>query len=74
MASPTDVPDLRIATPNVVSVLVDAREAAEILGVHPQTVKQYGRLGVLEQRKIGPRLVRYRRSDVMRLALGDDAA
>jgi predicted site-specific integrase-resolvase len=36
--------------------LIDRDAAAEILGIHPQTVMRYGREGKLTRYRIGPRI------------------
>lgn len=39
-------------------VLLDRGEAARRLRVSPRTVRRYGRAGLLEERRVGPRLVK----------------
>lgn len=39
-------------------VLLDRDEAARRLHVSPRTVRRYGKAGLLEERRVGPRLVR----------------
>ena len=44
--------------------LLRTREAATLLAVHPRTLRRLVLLGALDQVKIGPRAIRYRRSDI----------
>lgn len=46
--------------------LLSTREAADILGVHVQTVRQYIRRGELPAVKISPRLYKIRPEDLER--------
>jgi excisionase family DNA binding protein len=46
--------------------LLSTREAADILGVHVQTVRQYIRRGELPAVKISPRLYKVRPEDLER--------
>ncbi|MGH3266096.1 MAG: helix-turn-helix domain-containing protein [Trebonia sp.] len=45
-------------------VLLDRREAARRLRVSLATVKRYGASGLLEERRIGPRLIRITEASV----------
>lgn len=56
--------------PDSVSLL-DRNEAAERLHVSPRTVRRYGRNGLLEERRVGPRLVRITVESVEALLRGD---
>jgi DNA-binding transcriptional MerR regulator len=38
--------------------LLDRAQAAERLRVSPRTVRRYGKAGLLDERRIGPKLVR----------------
>jgi hypothetical protein len=48
-------------------VLLDRSEAAERLHVSERTVRRYGRLGLLDERRIGPRLVKVTEQSVIAL-------
>jgi excisionase family DNA binding protein len=47
--------------------LLDRREAARRLHVSLATVKRYGASGLLEERRIGPRLIRITEASVDKL-------
>lgn len=47
--------------------LLDRREAARRLRVSLATVKRYGAAGLLEERRIGPRLIRITEASVDKL-------
>jgi excisionase family DNA binding protein len=51
--------------------LLDRNEAAERLHVSPRTVRRYGKTGLLEERRVGPRLVRITAESVEALLRGD---
>lgn len=57
-------------------VLLDRSEAAALLCVSPRTVRRWGKLGLLDERRVGPRLVRVTEESVEALirADGKDAA
>ena len=46
------------------NVLLERGEAATVLRVSPRTVRRYGRAGLLDERRVGPRLVRVTRESV----------
>lgn len=52
--------------------LVTTEEVADLLRVHPRTVRRMGIDGRLRRIDIGPRVVRYRREDVEALIGGRD--
>lgn len=54
--------------------LLDGREAAKRLHVSERTVRRYGQTGLLERRRVGPRLVRYTVASVEALKQGARAA
>ena len=45
-------------------MLLERGEAATVLRVSPRTVRRYGRAGLLDERRVGPRLVRVTRESV----------
>jgi predicted site-specific integrase-resolvase len=47
--------------------LLDCREVAEQLHVSVWTVRRYGRAGLIDQRRIGPWLIRFTEASVMAL-------
>jgi excisionase family DNA binding protein len=51
--------------------LLDRNEAAKRLHVSPRTVRRYGKTGLLEERRVGPRLVRITVESVEALLRGD---
>jgi excisionase family DNA binding protein len=53
---------------NEPSALLDRDEAAERLRVSRRTVVRYGRAGLLDERRIGPKLVRITEASVEALA------
>lgn len=56
-------------------VLLDRAEAARRLRVSASTIRRYGRAGLLEDRRIGPRLVKVTEESVEALIrAGKDAA
>jgi predicted site-specific integrase-resolvase len=48
--------------------LMSRSDAAELLDVSVDTVKRYGKAGLLEERHIGPRLVKVTRASVEAMA------
>jgi hypothetical protein len=55
--------------------LLDRSEAATLLHVSERTVRRYGKSGLLEERRIGPRLVKITGESVEALIrAGKDAA
>ena len=61
-------------TPLVAGDLVDENEAAAILGARVQTLRNWRWRGEGPRyRKIGLRLVRYEKRDLLAFILGDDA-
>ncbi|HEX3962398.1 MAG TPA: helix-turn-helix domain-containing protein [Trebonia sp.] len=44
--------------------LLDCRETAERLRVSEHTVRRYGKSGLLDERRVGPWLVRYTEASV----------
>ena len=59
--------------------LLSIEQAAEVLGVHPRTVRRYISRGILIGYRVGPRLVKVDLTDVEQLArpiptAGGDAA
>jgi hypothetical protein len=57
-----------------VDKLILTREAAAILACHPKTVFRYRRRGLLHPVKRSARCIRWRESEVRRLAFGEVAA
>jgi excisionase family DNA binding protein len=55
-------------------VLLDRAEAAERLHVSERTVRRYGKDGLLDERRIGPRLVRVTEASVDAMLRKDAAA
>jgi excisionase family DNA binding protein len=55
-------------------VLLSRREAARRLYVSLSTVKRWGKQGVLEERRVGPKLVRITEASVEALLRKDAAA
>lgn len=53
--------------------LILTREAAAILGCHPKTVFRYRRRGLLNPVRRSARCIRWRDSEVRRLAFGEAA-
>jgi excisionase family DNA binding protein len=53
-------------------VLLGRDEAAKRLNVSPRTVRRYEGLGLLDARKIGPRLVKITEASVEALIAGRD--
>ena len=47
--------------------LLTIREAAEVVGVHPSTIRRRIEKGTFTAFRVGPRLIRVRRSDLERL-------
>jgi len=54
--------------------LLDRGEAARRLHVSERTVRRYGRAGLLDERRIGPRLIKITEASVEALKRGDRAA
>lgn len=54
--------------------LLSREEVAERLRISERTVRRYGKLGLLEERKVGPRLVRVTAESVEQLLRGGAAA
>ncbi len=46
------------------------KDVAQILAVHPETVKRYGRQGLLHPIRVTSRMVRYEEDDVLALLRG----
>lgn len=59
--------------PDLVSLL-NRGEAAKSLHVSERTVRRYGKAGLLDERRIGPRLVRITAESVEALKQGGRAA
>lgn len=57
------VPKLRRKYPEAISM----RQAAEILGVHPRTIRRWIRRRIIPAYRIGPQLVRIPRSAIAKL-------
>ena len=51
--------------------LVTSRMAAEISGLHPETVKRYARAGILHPLIVGRRKLRFDRREIVALANGE---
>jgi excisionase family DNA binding protein len=64
MSSPTPT---HLPPSSAVFMTVD--EVAARLGVHPATMRRWTRDGYIDCVRLGPRLVKYRRSDVERLEI-----
>lgn len=47
--------------------MLTRKEVAEILGVHPETIKRYGKRGLLHPIRITSRMVRYEEAEVLEL-------
>lgn len=56
------------------SVLLRRDEVAKRLNISERTVRRYGKSGLLDERHIGPRLVRYTPDSVEALARGTRTA
>lgn len=54
-------------TPQVSREALSLQEAARLLGVHEDTLKNWARRGVLEMFRCGPRLWRVPKSEIQRL-------
>ena len=54
--------------------LIDRGEAATRLHVSERTVRRYGKAGLLDERRIGPRLIRVTAASVEALKQGPRAA
>ena len=52
-------------------LLLDRSETARRLHVSERTVRRYGKAGLLEERRVGPRLVRITAESVEALLRGD---
>jgi hypothetical protein len=48
-------------------LLVSRREAADMLGINPRTVREYERRGLLSPIRLNCRVIRYRREELERL-------
>jgi DNA-binding transcriptional MerR regulator len=55
-------------------VLLDRGEAAKRLHVSERTVRRWGKAGLVDERRIGPRLIRYTETSVEALILAGKAA
>lgn len=51
--------------------MVGLREAAQIIGVHEHTVRNWMLAGRLVGYRVGPKILRFRRADVEALAQGE---
>lgn len=47
--------------------MVTRREAAACIGVHPRTLARYVRQGLVSERRVSPRMIRYDLGEVERL-------
>ena len=56
------------------SDLLSRDEAAERLKISLRTVRRYGKAGLLEERRVGPRLIRVTAESVERLLSGEGSA
>lgn len=54
--------------------LLDRGEAAKSLHVSERTVRRYGKAGLLDERRVGPKLIRYTAASVEALKRGERAA
>ena len=54
--------------------LVTSKTAAEISGLHPETVKRYARAGILHPFIVGRRKLRFDRREIVALANGELSA
>jgi predicted site-specific integrase-resolvase len=54
--------------------LLDCHEAAERLHVSVPTVRRYGKSGLIDERRVGPWLIRYTEESVEALKQKDTAA
>lgn len=57
-----------------VPILLSRDEAAERLRISERTVRRYGRAGLLEERRVGPKLIRITAESVERLLSADGHA
>ncbi|MEU6579561.1 helix-turn-helix domain-containing protein [Nocardia sp. NPDC046763] len=47
--------------------LISLRDAAQLAGVHPNTVRRWAHEGLLEGHRVGPRLIKVDRNQVLAL-------